>query len=88
MEDRQLFEVLCKKTRILLAPVVCSGYHGPMDRVESETQVTGSALTQTEAAALISVILANTSTSAPVFTVPDSLMSLADYFPEFALVGV
>lgn len=46
-------------------------------------------LTNDEAAALIAIILANTTTSAPPrVEVPDSPRSLADLFPVDALVAV
>lgn len=47
------------------------------------------ALTQDEAARLIGIILANTSTSMPPrVDIPDSLMSLADLFPAAEPAGV
>jgi len=60
-----------------------------MARAESRKQVRSSALTNTEAAALINIILNNTDTSVPRKpVVPDSPKSLTDYFPVAVLGAV
>jgi hypothetical protein len=57
-----------------------------MATVERRSPTSGAPLTNVEAAALIEMILANTSTSAPSRpAVPDSLKSLSDYFPVAVL---
>lgn len=61
-----------------------------MATAERRSPNSSGALTNTEAAALIEMILDGTSTSAPAPTrvvVPDSPKSLTDLFPASALVG-
>lgn len=61
-----------------------------MATAERRNPVGGGSLTHDEAAALIEIILKNTSTSAPapLVLVPDSPMSLTDLFPVAVLAGV
>ncbi|HEY6020520.1 MAG TPA: hypothetical protein VIY48_11725 [Candidatus Paceibacterota bacterium] len=60
-----------------------------MATAERKSPTSGGALTNDEAAALIGMILANTSTAAPVkIVVPDSPKSLTDLFPVALLAGV
>lgn len=60
-----------------------------MATAERKSPTGGGALTNDEAATLIAMILANTSTSAPArVAVPDSPKSLSDIFPVAVLAGV
>ena len=60
-----------------------------MNGAESTSKVqSGGALTNAEAAALIEIILANTSTQPVKVSVPDSPKSLTDLFPVAVLAGV
>lgn len=61
-----------------------------MATAERRTPTRSGSLSNDEAAALIEIILANTSTSAPApqVKVPDSPKSLADIFPDSVLAGV
>lgn len=60
-----------------------------MATAERKSPTCSGALSNDEAAALIAIILANTSTSAPSrMSVPNSPRSLADIFPVSVLAGV
>jgi len=59
-----------------------------MATAERRSPTRSGSLSNEEAAALIEIILANTSTSAPTLVeVPDSPKSLADIFPVAVLAG-
>ncbi len=63
-------------------------YTGDMATAERRRPTSSGPLTNDEAASLIEIILANTSTSAPSrVRVPESPRSLADIFPVDVLAG-